>query len=399
MEKLYYTNQYIREFSAEIEEILEIKDKYHVLLDKTAFFPGGGGQFCDLGMVDVHNVLDVYEKDNKVYHILDKKPIKIHKVKCKIDWDRREDGMHQHFGQHVLSGSFYKLFNANTSAFHLGKDVSTVDINGHLTEEQIKAAELYANEVISQDIKVETLIPSRKELKKIWIRRDLPETADEIRIIKIGDLDSNACCGVHPKSTLDLKMIKIKRWEKNKGATRIEFLAGKRAINYSLQRDSYLTDICRYLSSNEDESINSIKKLKEKIEESINSNRKLEEALANYEIQDMIKSSKNIKNISVVNKIYTNENLKYVSKVAAKITEEENTIALIALKNDDKVNVVFAAAKNLTNINMNNLLKDALTLVDGRGGGSLYLAQGGGKNNGNLESALDYAFSKLEKSI
>lgn len=399
MEKLYYTNQYIREFSAEIEEILEIKDKYHVMLDKTAFFPGGGGQFCDLGMIDVHSVLDVYENDNKIYHILDKKPIKIHKVKCKIDWDRREDGMHQHFGQHVLSGSFYKLFNANTSAFHLGKDISTVDINGHLTEEQIKAAELYANEVISQDIKVETLIPSRKELKKIWIRRDLPKTTDEIRIIKVGDLDSNACCGVHPKSTLDLKMIKIKRWEKNKGATRIEFLAGKRAINYSLQRDSYLTDICRYLSSNEEESINSIKKLKEKLEESINFNRKLEEAVANYEIQDMIKSSKNIKNISIVNKIYTNENLKYISKIATKITEEENTIALIALKNDDKVNVIFAAAKNLTNINMNNLLKDAITLVDGRGGGSPYLAQGGGKNNGNLESALNYAFSKLEKSI
>lgn len=399
MEKLYYTDPYIQEFTAEIEEILEIENKYHVLLDKTAFFPGGGGQFCDLGKIDVHSILDVYEKDNKVYHILDKKPIKIHKVKCEIDWNRREDGMHQHFGQHVLSGSFYKLFNANTTAFHLGKDTSTVDINGHFTEEQIKEVELYANDMISKDIKVETLTPSKKELKKIWIRRDLPETADEIRILKIGELDSNACCGVHPKSTLDLKMIKIKRLEKNKGATRIEFLAGKRAINYSLQRDAYLTDICRYLSSNEEESINGIKKLKEKLEESINSNRKLEEVVASYEIKDMIESSQKIKNVSIVNKIYTNENLKYVSKVASKITESENTIALLALKSDDKVNVIFAAAKNITSINMSNLLKDSLTLVDGRGGGSSHLAQGGGKNNGNLESALNYAFSKLEKSI
>uniref|UniRef100_UPI0005AB1844 DHHA1 domain-containing protein n=1 Tax=Faecalimicrobium dakarense TaxID=1301100 RepID=UPI0005AB1844 len=233
----------------------------------------------------------------------------------------------------------------------------------------------------------------------IWIRRDLPETADEIRILKVGDLDSNACCGVHPKSTLDLKMIKIKKWEKNKEATRIEFLAGKRAIKYSLQRDDYLTNICRYLSSNEEEAVNSVRKLKEKIEESINLNRKLEETVASYEIKEMIDSSQKIKNISVVNKIYTNENLKYISRVASKITESENTIALLALKNGDKVNVIFSAAKNLTNISMNNLLKDALTLVDGRGGGNLHLAQGGGKNNGNLESVLNYAFSKLEKSM
>lgn len=72
MEKLYYTNQYIKEFVAEIEEILEVNGEYHIVLDKTAFFPGGGGQFCDLGKIDVHDVLDVYEKDNKVYHVVEK---------------------------------------------------------------------------------------------------------------------------------------------------------------------------------------------------------------------------------------------------------------------------------------------------------------------------------------
>ena len=104
MEKLYYIDQYIKEFTAEIVEVLEVNNQFHVLLDKTAFFPGGGGQFCDLGKIDVHPVIDVYEKENKVYHVLEKKPIKIHKVKCEIDWSRREDGMHQHFAQHVLSG-------------------------------------------------------------------------------------------------------------------------------------------------------------------------------------------------------------------------------------------------------------------------------------------------------
>ena len=399
MEKLYYIDQYIKEFTAEIVEVLEVNNQFHVLLDKTAFFPGGGGQFCDLGKIDVHPVIDVYEKENKVYHVLEKKPIKIHKVKCEIDWSRREDGMYQHFAQHVLSGCFYTLFKLNTVSFHLGKESSTVDIQGILTEDQIRKAEQFANEMISNDIKLEVLTPSKKDLKKIWIRRDLPDTTNEIRIVKIGDLDSNACCGVHPKSTLDVRMIKIRRWEKNKDSIRIEFLAGKRAINSSLKRDICLTDICRYLSSTEEEAINGVKKLHDKLEDVLYEKRKLEDVVANFEIKDMINSSDKINDISIVKKIYIDKDIKYISKMASKITESENTISLIGVKNDDRVNLVFASSKNINNVSMNNILKDTMTLLDGRGGGSTFLAQGGGKNNGNLEVALDYAFDKIKKEL
>ncbi|MGL5346918.1 MAG: alanyl-tRNA editing protein [Peptostreptococcaceae bacterium] len=399
MEKLYYKDQYIKEFTAEIVEVIEKGGKFHLVLDKTAFFPGGGGQFCDLGTIDVHNVIDVYEENSKVYHVIEKKPIKIHKVKCSIDWMRREDGMHQHFAQHVLSGCFYTKFKANTVAFHLGKEISTVDIQGILTTEQIRDIEVYANEIIGKNIHLETLIPSKKELKKIWIRRDLPDTAEQIRIVKIGDLDSNACCGVHPKSTLDLRLIKIRKWEKNRGATRIEFLAGNRAIKYILNRDLYLTDICRYLNGNEEEAITSVKNLHEKIEVELNQKRKLEEVVAKYEINEMIKNSVKVNDLSIVTKIYENQNPKYISKVASKIVEEADVIALIALKSDDTVNLVFACSRSLQNISMNSILKDTMTLVDGRGGGSSVLAQGGGRNNGNLEIALDYALNKIKRCI
>ncbi|WP_343101327.1 DHHA1 domain-containing protein [Romboutsia sp. MSSM.1001216sp_RTP31141st1_G3_RTP31141_220114] len=399
MEKLYYTNQYIKEFVAEIEEILEVNGKYHIVLDKTAFFPGGGGQFCDLGKIDVHDVLDVYEKDNKVYHVVEKKPIKIHKVKCFIDWERREDGMHQHFAQHILSGCFYTLFKKNTTAFHLGSEISTVDIKGPLTIDEIREVERMANDIISENIEVETLIPSKKDLKKIWIRRDLPDTSEEIRIVKIGDLDSNACCGVHPKSTLDVRMIKIRRWEKNKDSIRIEFLAGKRAINSSLKRDIYLTDICRYLSSTEEEAINGVKKLHDKLEDALYEKRKIEDVIVNFEIKEMINNSDKVNDISIIKKIYIDKDIKYISKIASKITESENVISLVGVKNDDRVNLVFASSKNINNISMNNILRDTMTLLDGRGGGSTFLAQGGGKNNGNLEVAIDYAFDKIKKEL
>lgn len=399
MEKLYYKDQYIKEFTAEVVDIKEKDSKFYVELDKTAFFPGGGGQFCDTGKIDNHDVIDVCEENGTIYHITTTKPIKIHKVKCLIDWEKREDGMNQHFGQHVLSGCFFKLFNANTVGFHLGREFSTVDINGFLTEEQIRKAEEYANEIIKNDIEVEFLTPERKQLKKLGLRRDLPNTNEQIRVVKIGDLDINACCGVHPKSTLSLRMIKIKKYEKCRNATRIEFLAGKRAVDDSLKNDRYLTEICRYLSSTEKEAISGIKSLHNKLEEIMYTNKKLEEKISKYQIKEMIEEADKIGEISLIKKIYENENVKYISKMASKLVELDNVVALIALKNDDKSNFVFASSKNISNLNMSELIKDSITLVDGRGGGSQFLAQGGGKDNGNIESLLNYAQMKIERTL
>ncbi|MBU5227162.1 alanyl-tRNA editing protein AlaX-L [Clostridium senegalense] len=399
MEKIYYEDQYVRSFTAEVVEIKEVDERFHVVLDKTAFFPGGGGQFCDNGTIEKINVIDVYEKDGTVYHVLEKNLIKKHKVKCEIDWERRQDGMHQHLAQHVLSGCFFTLFNANTVSFHLGSEFSTVDIKGILEEEKIREGEKLANDVIGKNLIVESFVPLKKELKKIKLRRALPKTDEEIRVLKVGDLDINACCGVHPNNTMEIRMIKIIKYEKNKGNTRIEFLAGKRAVDDSLKKDRFSSEICRYLSSSEEESINSIKNLNEEIKGLVDENKKIRDIIAGYEIKEMIDKAIKIGDISVVKKIYENENAKYVNKIASKLVEQKNIVSLLAIKNKDRVNLIFACSKNLKNVNMNELLKDSITLIDGKGGGSQFLAQGGGKNNMNLQSSLDYALGKIKNNI
>ena len=399
MEKLYYKDQYIKEFTAEILNIKEKDSNYHIQLDKTAFFPGGGGQFCDTGKIDNHEIIDVYEEDGLVFHVTKTKPIKIHNVKCRIDWEKREDGMNQHFGQHVLSGCFFKLFNANTVGFHLGKDVSTVDIKGFLTEEQVKQAEILANEIINRDIYAEFLTPNKKELKKMNLRRDLPKTNEQIRVVKIGDLDINACCGVHPKSTLSLRMIKIKRFEKCRNATRIEYLAGKRAVDYSMDRDNCLSEICRYLKCGDKDTINGIKNLHNNLEDILKYNKKIENEIATYQVKEMIDLGEKIGNVNLIKKVYENENIKYVSKIVSKLVENENTIALMAVKNEGKVNFIFAMSKGVENINMNDVLKDCIKLVDGKGGGSKILAQGAGKDNGNINPMFDYASMKISNLL
>ena len=398
MEKLFYIDSYIKNFTAEIEEIKEVDDKFHVLLNKTAFFPGGGGQYCDLGTIDNINVLDVYEENDKIYHVLEKKPNRIHKVKCEIDWDRREYGMQHHFGQHIISACFNNEYKAKTVGFHLGKDFSTVDIEGFFKEEDILKIEKMCNEIIRENITVEFLNITKKEAKKLKIKEDLSKLGDNIRVVKIDDIDMNLCCGVHMKNTLDLRVIKIKKFEKYKKATRIEFLCGTKAIEEMLKRENYLNKICKLLSSNEEDAYKIIENLNNKLNEVNKENRRLEEIISNYEVKEMIESAEKINNMNVIVKVYENKTMNYMNKIANKIIEKENNIGLFALKNDDKLNLLFACSKNLEKMDMNILLKDSIKLIDGKGGGSKVLAQGGGKNNSNLDSLFDYVKIKIKSN-
>lgn len=398
MEKLFYIDSYIKNFTAEIEEVKEVDDKFHVLLNKTAFFPGGGGQYCDLGIIDNINVLDVYEENDKIYHVLEKKPNRIHKVKCEIDWDRREYGMQHHFGQHIISACFNNEYKAKTVGFHLGKDFSTVDIEGFFKEEDILKIEKMCNEIIRENITVEFLNITKKEAKKLKIKEDLSKLGDNIRVVKIDDIDINLCCGVHMKNTLDLRVIKIKKFEKYKKATRIEFLCGTKAIEEMLKRENYLNKICKLLSSNEEDAYKIIENLNNKLNEVNKENRRLEEIISNYEVKEMIESAEKINNMNVIVKVYENKTINYMNKIANKIIEKENNIGLFALKNDDRLNLLFACSKNLEKMDMNILLKDSIKLIDGKGGGSKVLAQGGGKNNSNLDSLFDYVKIKIKSN-
>ncbi len=398
MQKLYYEDQYLKKFTAEIDEIKEVGNEFHIVLNKTAFFPGGGGQRHDLGKIDEIEVLNVYEKDDLIYHVLDRKPSRIHNVKCSIDWLRRLDGMNHHLAQHILSASFFKLFNINTIAVHHGNEFSTIDFNSILTEEQVRSCEKYANDVIGESLYVEFLTPTKRELKNMKLRRDLPDTNEQIRIVKIDDLDLNACCGVHPKSTLDLRLIKIKKYEKHKKGSRIEFITGSKAVSDSLEKDSFANSMCKYLNCNEKEALNGIENLKLELKNVLNENKNISIELSNYEIKEIIENSAQINDINIIKYVYNNKTLKFVNTIISQITEKDNKIALIALVNDDKINLIFSCSKNIKNVNMGELLKDAIVLIDGRGGGNQTMAQGAGKNLLNLDNTLDYAFNKL-KSI
>lgn len=394
-EKLFYKDQYIKEFEGKVLEVTEKEGKFHVFLDKTAFFPGGGGQASDLGTLDGKEVIDVIEEGDKIAHILNEKIEEGKVVKGIIDWNRRHDGMQQHLAQHVLSGCFFSMFNANTAGIHLGHDVSTVDIIGNISEDMIKKAEKRANEVIKENHKVNFIMTDREKAQAMGLRRDLATDDNSIRVVQIEDLDINACCGVHPSNTLELQMIKIKGWVPHKGNTRIEFLAGDRAVSYALDRDNILSEICKKLNTADNEAINRINNLNNDYEKVLEEKKKLKNELSKYEVQNLINSAEKSNDFIIISKIYENEDMKYLNKLATSLTEEDNRVVLFAVKGKYKANLLFAVSKNLKEKNMGALVKETLALIDGKGGGSPLIAQGGGKNVENLEKAMEYALEKV----
>ncbi len=359
MEKLYYTDRYKTEFNANVVNVIERDGKYLVELDQTAFFPGGGGQFCDRGTLNGIEVVDMLEENGKVYHLIEEN-LSDKKVKGAIDWDRREDGMHQHFGQHVLSGCFFTKYNRNTCGFHLGEDISTVDIEGEFTDEMLLEVEKMANDVIRQNIHVDIFVPSKDELEDTWTRRKLPDTAEEIRIVRIGDLDTNACCGCHPEYTGELRLLKIKRTEKCRNATRVEFLAGKRAVDYVLKRDAVMTSLCKHLSCNEeniekcvknieekcDEIIHQknmledelldyrikVKNIEEKCDEIIHQKNMLEDELLDYRIKELVEKAEIIGDIKLIKAVFKDKDSRYLNKMVKKITENEKMAVIQKMK-------------------------------------------------------------------
>lgn len=399
MEKLYYENPYTKEFTAEIINVLEKDNKFYVELDKTYFYPEGGGQPSDTGHINSIPVTYVLEEKGKIYHVIDVKPLKIHRVKCNIDWEKRYDHMQQHLGQHILSACLFKLFNTNTIGFHLGKNFSTIDIDKLLSNDEIKTAEKMANKIIFDNVSIEILYPTNSELKKLPLRKISPKVNEQIRVVKIGDIDINACCGTHPNSTIEVQIIKISKYEKYKNGTRIEFLCGSRAVSdYILKHDS-IQKMSSILSCNENSLISEVERLSGELNKALFEKAALKSEVAHYEVKEILDSCESIRNIKIIKSIYDNVDLKYINTLASKLVSFPNVIALFGVKSNDKAQLIFMCSKELKIVSMNSLLKDAITLIDGKGGGSSFSAQGGGKNNNNLESSVEYAYNKIKNLL
>ena len=228
-QKLYYFDAYMSEFSADVVSCEATEKGFAVVLDKTAFFPEGGGQPADTGFINSAAVVDVQEVDGVIYHYCSEEFEPGENVGCSIDFDKRFLNMQLHSGEHVLSGYIHQLTGFDNVGFHMGESAVTVDFNGVVTPEILSQAERLANEAVWNNLEIETLYPSDEELEN-YDYRSKKEIDGQVRLVRIEDADLCACCGTHVRYTGEIGMIKAVAMQNYKNGVRITLHAGARAL-------------------------------------------------------------------------------------------------------------------------------------------------------------------------
>lgn len=261
-EKLYYLDSHKKEFDAAVAAC-EAKEKgYAVVLNRTAFFPEGGGQYADTGMLGDAYVSDVQEKENVIYHMTNR-PFSVGEtVHGNIDWEKRFSSMQQHTGEHIISGLVHRKFGYHNVGFHLGADYCTMDFDGPITKQALKEIELEANKIVYQNLDVEVLYPSKEELGDMEYRSKI-EIKGQVRIVRIPGVDTCACCAPHVKKTGEIGNIKLVNMVNYKGGERIYMLCGFRALFDHREKEESVRAISALLCAKDGEIAGAVEHLKD----------------------------------------------------------------------------------------------------------------------------------------
>ncbi|MCS7350190.1 MAG: DHHA1 domain-containing protein [Anaerolineae bacterium] len=251
-ERLYWLDPYLQRFTATVIAFTEHNGQPAVILDRTAFYPTGGGQPHDRGALNGIPVVEVIEQDTDgaILHIL-ARPLETREVEGHIDWERRFDHMQQHTGQHILSQAFLRITGAQTVSFHMGEEMITIDLDQiGFPPAVIEAVEGLANQVVLEDREVRTRFVEAEEVEGLGLRRP-PKVEGRIRIVEVADFDRSACGGTHVRRTGEVGPIKIVKLERRGNETRVSFLCGWRALRDYWRKHRLLLESAGALSVGE----------------------------------------------------------------------------------------------------------------------------------------------------
>lgn len=373
-ETLYYKDNYLTTFDAVVKEC--INDKViKVVLDKTAFYPEGGGQPSDIGKLNDVNVLRVEVKNDIIYHIVDKEIPVGTKVKGEIDWDYRFLNMQSHTAEHIVSGIICKMYSTANVGFHIGKDFITMDFPVDISKDDLRNIEKLANQAVYKNIKIEEKIYSPEEAKSLEYRSKI-ELHEDIRIVKIEGYDICACCGVHVSRTGEIGTIKLLKVEKYKTGVRIYMLVGLKAIEDYTNKYEEVNKISALLSLKPNEVYIGVENQSKEIEE------------LKREV------------VSLKNKIYRKEISNFserenivVHHADMEMNEMKNYCNLLKEKATNIAGVVSNGRFLMMsdNVDLKSVLNELKTEFDIKGGGNSQLIQG--QFAGDVE-ALIKKFSK-----
>ena len=262
-ERLYYADSKLKRFTATVTSCEAVKDGYAVTLDRTAFFPEGGGQAGDSGLIGRARVSDTQEKNGEITHYVNQMLTVGEVYDCAIDWEVRFRRMQNHSGEHIVSGLVHKKYGYNNIGFHMGNDFVTIDFDGDLTWEQLSELEREANLAVAANHKICASFPPEEVLEKLQYRSKL-ELTENVRIVEIEGVDICACCAPHLASTAEVGMIKIldsERRRRGGEGVRISMLCGLDAYENAVVTQNNNTEISMLLSAKRNETAAAVRRV------------------------------------------------------------------------------------------------------------------------------------------
>jgi alanyl-tRNA synthetase len=395
-ERLYFTDSGLLEFSATVLDVKTTDRGDQVILDRTAFYPTGGGQPYDTGRLGDSPVTDVFEdEDGTIFHLVEQaesiRPGQ--SIQGSIDRMRRLDHLQQHSGQHILSQAFIQACNAETRSFHLGAQISTIDIElVSPTDDHMRAAEDIANQIIFENRPMRVHIVSEEESARLPLRKE-SAVRGEIRVIEVEDFDWSPCGGTHARSAGQIGLIVIRSYERAKKMTRVEFVCGMRALADYRQANNTASAIARMLSAERDTTPELVAKALQESKSLKKRQRELLNLAMTAEAAEILKTTQDEGGFKLVQAIFDQRDGEELRVLASKITSSEPAVVLLASR-DETARLVFARSASLSP-NMGELLAEACQTLGGRGGGKPDMAQGGGPLVDKLNEAIKTAADKV----
>jgi len=392
-ERLYYDDSYTLTFDAHIIERTTYHDQPAVVLDRSYFYPEGGGQPNDTGTLNGVRVIDVQtrESDRAVLHVL-AAPLNADgnadSVQGIIDGDRRRDLRVHHSGQHILSQALSQAAHAETISVHMSLDSMTIDVSrGVLSADEVRAVETLANRVVTDDRAVHAWFPTPDELTTIKLRK-LPDVSGKLRVVDMDGFDVTACGGTHVARTGEIGLIKIIRLEKRGNGTRIEFKCGERALADYRDKNELINRLAVDLSTGFADLPDSVARLREEVRALRAELKPLRDQALDSEAHSLLANVVMQGGCRVVLSVFEARDPEHIKTLAQKIiaigaiATPPDTLVLFGVAGD-KAQLIFACTDNAmldgVPLNVVPLLKTALkTLGSDRGGGRPNFAQGGG---------------------
>ncbi len=362
-EKLYYENQYTKDFTAKVISCEQNGNKFEIELDRTAFFPEGGGQPGDKGKIGDTAVITTVEKDGRILHICENAVEAGSEVSCALDFDYRFSNMQQHSGEHIFSGFVHSVCGFDNVGFHMGEHNITVDFNGVVTAEELDRIENLTNEAIYKNIPIEALYPSREELEN-YSYRSKKEIQGQVRLTKIEGVDLCACCGTHVALTGEVGIVKAVSMMNYKSGVRITLQIGRKALEDYGEKNASVAAVSALLKAKPEEIPEAVERVLSQLHEANGKNIALKKELFALRCENMSGEK---------GYIFDDEGSAESARILCDMLAEKVKIAAV-FSGDDENGYKYAIASRTEDVRA--LGKEFNAACSGRGGGKPEMLQG-----------------------